>query len=230
MVSPLGPILANAFLCYYEKKWLRECPEIFLPNVYKRYVDDIFVTFDCYSQLLKFVDYMNYQHSNLKFTFEVETNNSFSFLDVKICRENDRFTTSIYRKPTFSGVFTHCDSFIPAFYKHGLVNTLIFRCFKICSSYEKIHNEIVSLKDILKHNSYPKNFIDNCIKNFFDKLYVSKKVYQTAEKKSLLIVLPFLGRLSFETRNRLSSCIKNQLPFCSLKIAYQSKKPFFKFI
>ena len=150
----------------------------------------------------------------------------FSFLDVKICRENDRFTTSIYRKPAFSGVFTHFDSFIPTSYKHGLVNTLIFRCFKICSSYEEIRNEIVSLKDILKHNSYPKNFIDNCIKNFFDKLYVSKKVYQTAEKKSLLIVLPFLGRLSFETGNRLSSCIKSQLPFCSLKIAYQSKNGF----
>ena len=110
---------------------------------------------------------MNHQHSNFKFNFEVEQNNSFSFLDVKICRENDRFTTSIYRKLTFSAVFTHFNSFIPASYKHGLVNTLIFRCFKICSSYEKIHNEIVSLKDILKHNSYPKNFIDNCIKKFF---------------------------------------------------------------
>ena len=222
MGTPLGPTLANAFLCYYEKMWLRKCPEKILPNVYKRYADDIFVTFDSYSQRLKFVDYMNHQHSNLKFIFEVEQNNSFPFLAVKICRENDRFTTSIYRKPTFSGVFTHFDSFIPASYRHGLVNTLIFRCFKICSSYEKIH-EIVSLKDILKHNSYPKNFIDNCIKFFFDKLYVSKKVYQTAEKKSLLIVLLFLGHLSFETRNRLSRCIKSQLHFCFLKIAYQSE-------
>ena len=126
MGSPLGPTLANAFLCYYEKKWLRECPETFLPNVYKRHVDDIFVTFDSYSKLSKFVDYMNHQSPNLKFTFEVEQNNSFSFLDVKICRENDRFTTSIYRKPTFSGVFTHFDSFIPTSHKHGLVNTLIF--------------------------------------------------------------------------------------------------------
>ena len=166
----MGATLANAFLCYYEKKWLRECPETFLPNVYKRYVDHIFVTFNSYSQLLKFVDYMNHQHSNLKFAFEVEQNNSFSFLDVKIRRENDSFTASIYRKPTFSEVFTHFDSFIPASYKYGLVNTLIFQCFKICSSYEKIHNEIVSLKYSLKHNSYPKNFIDNCTKFFFDKL------------------------------------------------------------
>ena len=43
------------------------------------------------------------------------------------------------------------------------------------------------------------------------------------EKKQLLIILPFLGHLSFETRNRLNSCIRNQLPSCSLRIAFQSK-------
>ena len=69
---------------------------------------------------------MNHQRSNLKFTIEVEQNNSFSFPDVKICRENDRFTIPIERKPTFSGVFTPFDRFIPGSYKHGLVNTLIF--------------------------------------------------------------------------------------------------------
>ena len=29
MGSPLGPTLANAFLCFYEKKWLEQCPEEF---------------------------------------------------------------------------------------------------------------------------------------------------------------------------------------------------------
>ena len=80
---------------------------------------------------------------------------------------------------------------------------------------KKINNEIVSLKYIPKHNCYPKIFTDNCITKLFVKLYVSKKVYQTAEKKSLLKVLPFLGCFSFETRNRLGSYVKNQLPFCS---------------
>ena len=126
MGSPLGPTLANAFLCHFGKKWLSECSAEFLPSVYKRSVDDIFVTFNSYSQLLKFVDYMNHQHPNIKFVFEVEKNNNFSFLDVKICRENNKFTTSMFRKPTFSGVFINFDSFIPISYKHGLVNTLIF--------------------------------------------------------------------------------------------------------
>ena len=110
--------LLMLFCVNFEKKWLSECPVEFLPNVYKRYVDDIFVTINSYSQLLKFVDYMNHQHRNTKFTFEVEKNYNFSFLDVKICRESNKSATSVFRKPTFSGVFTNFNSFIPISYKH----------------------------------------------------------------------------------------------------------------
>ena len=81
----------------------------------------------------------------------------------------------MFRKPTFSGGFINFDSFIPISYKHGLVNKLIFRCFKTCSSYEKLHNEIVYLKEIFKRNRYPNDFVDLCIKEFFDKLYITKK-------------------------------------------------------
>ena len=166
---------------------------------------------------------MNHQHPNIKFAFEVEKNDNFSFLDVKICRENNKFITSVFRKPNFSGAFTNFDSFIPISYKHGLVNTLIFRCFKICSSYEKLRNEIVYLKKNFKRNRYPNDFVHLCIKKVFDKLYITKKIYQTVEKKQLLIIPLFLGHLSFETRNRLNSCIRNQLPSCSLRIAFRSK-------
>ena len=43
MGSPLGPTLANAFLCHYEKEWLDNCSIHFKAVIYKRYVDDIFV-------------------------------------------------------------------------------------------------------------------------------------------------------------------------------------------
>ena len=45
MGSPLGPILANLFMGYYETMWLnafRECGII----LYKRYVDDIICLFN----------------------------------------------------------------------------------------------------------------------------------------------------------------------------------------
>ena len=45
MGSPLCPTLANAFLCHYKKEWLGNCPILFKPMIYKRYVDHIFVLF-----------------------------------------------------------------------------------------------------------------------------------------------------------------------------------------
>ena len=60
MGSPLGEILANAFLCHFENSGPQnECPTDFLPKIFKRYVDDIFVMFLCQSHLKDFVNYMN---------------------------------------------------------------------------------------------------------------------------------------------------------------------------
>ena len=74
------------------------------PVYYERYVDDIFVLFEKPEQVSRFVKYMNKRHKNIKFSFETEKDNSFSFLDIKICREKDKFKTSVFRKGTFSGV------------------------------------------------------------------------------------------------------------------------------
>ena len=113
-----------------------------LPNVFKRYVDDIFVMFLYQSHLKDFVNYMNTKYPNIKFTSEFEENDSFSFLDVKITRRNNQLVTSVFRKATFSGVFTNFKSFMLVAYNFGLVYTLLHRSFSIWSSYEKFHEEI----------------------------------------------------------------------------------------
>ena len=45
MSLPLGPSLANAFLCLHEEISFNDCPEDFKPVYYRRYVDDIFALF-----------------------------------------------------------------------------------------------------------------------------------------------------------------------------------------
>ena len=72
--SPLGPTLGNAFLCYYEKEWLDNCPIHFKPMMYKRYVD-IFVLFHLKEDLQLFVHYMNKQHKRLKYTSKAGNGN-----------------------------------------------------------------------------------------------------------------------------------------------------------
>ena len=40
------------------------------------------------------------------FTIETEQNKKISFLDVNVINEQGKFITTVYRKPTFSGVYT----------------------------------------------------------------------------------------------------------------------------
>ena len=105
--SPLGPTLDNIFLSHHEENWLNKCPIKFKPSFYRRYVDDIFVLFESSESADSFREYMSSKHQNINFTVGKENVGSLSFLDVKICRKNGKFVISVYRKPTFSGVFTN---------------------------------------------------------------------------------------------------------------------------
>ena len=148
MGSPLGRSLTNAFLAH-EQIWLNDCPDEFKPVYYKRYVDDIFVLFRSPHHLEKFNEYLNTKHANIKFTSEKEVNGSLPFLDVLISRNKEGFTTTVYHKPTFSGVYSNFNSFIADEYKHGLIFTLLFRIFSIVSDFSKFHKEVNYLKDVL---------------------------------------------------------------------------------
>ena len=47
--------------------------------------------------------------------------------------------TNVYRKETFTGVYTSFSSFIPLEYKFGLAYTLLYRCFILVSVFHVIH-------------------------------------------------------------------------------------------
>ena len=160
MGSSLGPIVANIFLSH-EKNWLYKCPTKFDPSFYRRYVDDIFVLFESSESADSFREYMSSKHQNITFTVEKENVGSLAFLDMKICRRNGKFVTSVYRKPTFSGVYTNCESFIPTHQKRELSHTLLHRSFSICCDFKTFHSEIDHLKTILIKTNFPLNFIDS---------------------------------------------------------------------
>ena len=195
MGSPLRPALANVFLCCHEKIWLQNCLSEYKTVIYGMYVDHTFLLFHLKHHIEKFRNYFNCQLKNIKFTSETENENSISFLDIKITRDNNKFMTSVHLKPTFSGVFTNFGSFITKSYKYNLLFTLLHRAFKLCSNFERFHQEIDKLKTIFENNGYPKSFVDFCIKKYLDKVFIKKKVVLKASKKELICVLPFLGSL-----------------------------------
>ena len=68
MGSPLGPTLANIFLCFHEQIWLDNCPVEFKPVIYRRFVDDTFLLFRPKEHIENFRLYVNCQDGNIKLT------------------------------------------------------------------------------------------------------------------------------------------------------------------
>ena len=129
----------------------------------------------------------------------------------------------IFGKATFSGVFTNYDSFIFYSFKIGLVHTLLFRVFKICSSMENFHIEVQRLRSIFKCNNYPFNITDQCIKKFLGKLYVPKQIVPAVPKRELPAALTFLGKHSLNLRKHLHKSVSKSLRQCNIKVIFQSK-------
>ena len=86
-----------------------------------------------------YFEYLNKLHPNIKFTKQDELDNTLPFLDVLITRDDGLLNTSIYEKPTFSGLRTKWTSFVP---KVNLLISLLSRAWHICSSQDLFHQEV----------------------------------------------------------------------------------------
>ena len=51
---------------------------------------------------------------------------------------------------------------------------------------------------MFQKNGYPENFIDKCFKKFLNKIHLVKEYVPSVEEKRLLLVLPYLGIISFK--------------------------------
>ena len=147
------------------------------PSIWFRYIDDTFTLFDSKNNAIQFLQYLNscHMHVNIKFTIKFEENNVIPFLDVLIKRHNYTFSTLIYRKKTFIGLYTKWDSFTPRKYKVNLIRTLSFRCFRIWSSPRLLQSSLDELKKLLSQNGYPRGFVN----------YNTNHVLQRQENKPL---------------------------------------------
>ena len=120
----------------------------FKPIYYRWYVDETFVLF-CLPD-----HYLNFEHRNIRFTFEKENNNSIPFIDVLITRTSNGFKTFGYGKPTFSGLYSNFNSFIYKKYNVGVIVTLLFRMFSIVLNFSRSQSEVCYLKRYSKRTHF----------------------------------------------------------------------------
>ena len=142
-----------------------------------------YLQFSPLSHAKKFRKYLSPKHLKLNFSLEKE---NVCFLVINIFLEKGIFVTNVYQKKTFSGVHSNPNSFIPETYKTGLIKPLLFPYFSLCSDFMKFHHEINILKSILYKNSYPHDFVDKYIIEFFDSVSMPNIFVSTVPKKNLM--------------------------------------------
>ena len=125
-----------------------------------------------------------YTYILISFTYETESDNKLPFLDILVTRGNT-FSTNVYRKHTFSGLYTNFHSFLPENFKTGLVLTLLFRIYTVCSDWSKIHAEIIKLRTILLKNNYS---------TIFNRIFLAQKIaVPSVPRKVISFSIPFMG-------------------------------------
>ena len=221
MGSPLGPILAKIFIGFHERRLFDKFPK---PFTYLWYVDDTFVSFKSRSDALKFFDTLNQLHSSLSFTMEEESNGQLPFLDVSVKRGDSSFLTSVYRKPTFTGLYLDWHSFAPKSRKLNLITCLSYRALNIRSEC-KIENELKAIKDIFIDNGYPEDVIDNNIKYAVTKFKDMNKVFGPP-KCPVYFRLPWVGSATKPFVNKIASSVYRCYHAVNLRPIFTSRPAF----
>ena len=220
MGSSLSPALANIFMDGLEKRIFQESED--KPKLWLRYVDDTFIIWQHGKEKLEtFFNYVNNVTPSIKFTYEVEKNNSLPFLDVLAIRYNGRIDTSVNRKPTHTGQYIHNTSNHPEHTKKGIIRTLQSRAQAICSNEDYLRVETDNIVNDFLRNGYSRRYIykslaikkppssvnNEEIKGSLVIPYVrgtSEKIRRIAKKYGL--------RTAFHSRNTIGKLLCNTSP------------------
>ncbi|XP_072023258.1 uncharacterized protein [Amphiura filiformis] len=151
MGSPCSPLVANAYMEYFEKRALSSAPHP--PRMWVRYVDDTFCVIKT-SHVDEFTDHINSQDNNIKFTREEEEDGQLPFLDTLIVRASDgSVKVKIFRKPTHTDQYLSFASHHPLEHKLSVIKTLLYRS-EIVTDPEDRAEEIEHVKGALRNCGY----------------------------------------------------------------------------
>jgi hypothetical protein len=120
----ISPVVSNKFMEQFEEialytadhktiKWLRY------------FHDTLMVWPQGPARLQQFFHHLNSVRCAIKFTMEVEANDTLLFLDVLIMKRGPKLAMKMYRKPTNTGCYLHFKSNHPHHVKKGVVLRMI---------------------------------------------------------------------------------------------------------
>jgi len=208
MGSPLSPILADVVMEDLEMHCIKKLD--FEIHTYYRYVDDIFLIIPK-TKVESVLKMFNNYHPRLKFTHEMEMNNTLSFLNTSVIREGRELLTNWYRKPTYSGRYINYFSNHPKQYKLNTITNLVDQAIMLSS--ERFHaTNIEIIKSILINNCYPVELLNKKIKERIRSIKINKattneKTEDNTKNIKKFLTLPFVKNASDDIRGIVKNCV-----------------------
>ena len=164
---------------------------------------------------------LNGLHLPFQFTYETESNNRLSFLDVLIIHNWQSIETCVYRKPTNTYIYIHWNSFAFIQWKHSTLKTLVYQSYLICSNDHYLTLELKYLWKVSKeYNNYPHWFITqvfndvNKILNQQQEVIVTNEtaITEKSNTKKQIMKLPYAGEKGSSIIKSLKKHLKKTLP------------------
>ena len=152
MGSPLSPVLANIYMEYFEEMALGSTS--LKPSMWLRYVDDTFILWPHQEYVQILLDHVNSIRPFIQFTMEKEQDNKLLFLDVLVTSTVQRFRSSVYHKPPYTGQYLNFNFHHPYTVKKGIIRCLQHRAKTISSHTDTYQEEIISLRHNIHRNNY----------------------------------------------------------------------------
>ena len=218
MGSPFGPTFSNYYMSHIENNIFQLTQK---PNLYLRYVDDIFIRASNTNEVENLRKLFQ-QHSVLNFTVELNENNKIPFLDVLVDSNTDQFTTSLYKKPTSLNSCTlNYKSECPKRYKTAVVRNLLQRAHLISSSRMLFLKELINIKRTLINNGFPNSLVDHEISVFLADSSSNSSINPTQPSKKSIDL--FYCNQFHQNYNQDESVIKSIIKQCTSPVDPESK-------
>lgn len=208
MGSPLGPLMANVFLCHLEDKLTRDGTT---PTFYKRYVDDTLARMPSTDAAVDFLTTLNSLHPGLSFTMELPDHNKISFLGIEIIKNGTKIETQVYRKPTNTGLLLHFQSHTDKRYKDFLIKTMIHRAYALSSTTEAFNQECTRLRSIFTRLDYPSAMINSAITKAIQSLSSGTREGKNVDSSVVRVNLPFKDQKSANAVKRQMRDLSNKI-------------------
>ena len=156
--SPISRTIAEIYLKYLEEKYIKHCLEHKDILYYRRYVDDLLIYDQNEISADKIHNFINHIGIHLEFKTSEEINNTLSFIDLSISRNNN-IELEIFIKPTYTDIMIHYTSNHPQTHKLAAFIFYINRIISMPITRQATNREWHELLTMARNNGVPEHII-----------------------------------------------------------------------